>query len=391
MMFKGHSRAVRARKPASNVTKAPLRKGLFSDGIWKCNCDPRLPAQHFQTKNGGNNHGRWCKEPQAYLALSSHRCRTVYVCQLPQTKRCDFFIWDDEARTREAAVVLNNSRSEPYTEPVTPAKETSYGLPTPQTERHIQYPSDGDIETPYTPSKPPRDGIGTSVKPNGNKDDTQYTTATSGMGDDEFFDWPASDDEEINKAVDRASQDASLPETPRKSMKTDALASPGKRRFADISPPQAPGTALSTLTSERNKENDIFMTPATSKKGSNLFTSAPPSTTNTPSRIHYADLSLSPAQDFDLATEILNSLQKALSVPLYTEAREELKEICNRHTMQARGIMKGRDVSRAIVKKKEERILDLQREIEGLRSERETERSAIRSLRQELAVHKQRN
>ena len=40
--------------------KAPL-KGLFADNIWRCNCDPRLPAQRFQTKNGGRNHGRWCQ------------------------------------------------------------------------------------------------------------------------------------------------------------------------------------------------------------------------------------------------------------------------------------------------------------------------------------------
>ena len=50
----------RARNTSYQNEKVPL-KGLFSDGIWKCNCDPRLPAEHFQTKNGGRNHGRWCK------------------------------------------------------------------------------------------------------------------------------------------------------------------------------------------------------------------------------------------------------------------------------------------------------------------------------------------
>ena len=43
----------------SNLLKVPLR-GLFADGVWQCNCDPRVPADHFQTKNGGKNHGRWC-------------------------------------------------------------------------------------------------------------------------------------------------------------------------------------------------------------------------------------------------------------------------------------------------------------------------------------------
>jgi hypothetical protein len=31
------------------------------EGVWHCDCDPRLPADKFQTKNGGKNHGRWCK------------------------------------------------------------------------------------------------------------------------------------------------------------------------------------------------------------------------------------------------------------------------------------------------------------------------------------------
>lgn len=87
-MFRGRGRAGRK----VNRSKVPL-KGLFSDGIWQCkdshppflplpcislliaygaraeadlilgNCDPRLPAQHFQTKNGGKNHGRWCTAP----------------------------------------------------------------------------------------------------------------------------------------------------------------------------------------------------------------------------------------------------------------------------------------------------------------------------------------
>lgn len=55
-MFGGRSKGRRH----GHVDKVSPR-GLFDDGIWKCNCDPRLPADRFQTKNGGKNHGRWCK------------------------------------------------------------------------------------------------------------------------------------------------------------------------------------------------------------------------------------------------------------------------------------------------------------------------------------------
>ena len=59
-MFRGRNKGIRGRGRSGVATKVPL-KGLFADGIWQCNCDPRLSAQHFQTKNGGKNHGRWCR------------------------------------------------------------------------------------------------------------------------------------------------------------------------------------------------------------------------------------------------------------------------------------------------------------------------------------------
>ena len=69
-MFKGRSKASTGRGNYGHKhQKVPL-KGLFADGVWKCNCDPRLPAQHFQTKNGGKNHERWCRPSP--IATSSH-------------------------------------------------------------------------------------------------------------------------------------------------------------------------------------------------------------------------------------------------------------------------------------------------------------------------------
>ncbi|ODH13253.1 hypothetical protein ACO22_07444 [Paracoccidioides brasiliensis] len=67
----------------SRRSSVPLR-GLFVNAVWYCNCEPRRPADHFETKNGGRNHGRW-----------------FYTCSKPQGKRCNFFLWDDEAVARE--------------------------------------------------------------------------------------------------------------------------------------------------------------------------------------------------------------------------------------------------------------------------------------------------
>ena len=38
------------------------KKGVFLSGIWHCDCEPRLPAEKFQTKNGGKNRKFNCFE-----------------------------------------------------------------------------------------------------------------------------------------------------------------------------------------------------------------------------------------------------------------------------------------------------------------------------------------
>ncbi|KAH0563017.1 hypothetical protein GP486_002424, partial [Trichoglossum hirsutum] len=38
--------------------KTPL-KGMVIDGVWMCNCQPRLPVERLQTRKEGVNRGRW--------------------------------------------------------------------------------------------------------------------------------------------------------------------------------------------------------------------------------------------------------------------------------------------------------------------------------------------
>lgn len=74
------------------------KRGLFVNGIWHCDCDTRLPAEKFQCKNGGKNHGRW-----------------FYTCQKSSPSRCSFFMFasnETEARER-AALMSNNNNTEP--------------------------------------------------------------------------------------------------------------------------------------------------------------------------------------------------------------------------------------------------------------------------------------
>lgn len=327
-MFRGHNRGRGRGRGRGSLEKVPL-KGLFSDGTWHCNCEPRLPAEHFQTKNGGKNHGRWCEFPLTYGYSSNI---LVYTCQKPQPRRCNFFLWDDEAKPREAAAVLKNSRSEP----ITPSKDRSRtGSP--------------DIITRYTPSKAPA---------------STQTTSTL----EEVFDWPNSDDDELFRVTDRASM--APPETPRKAIKTDMVASPSKRRHDEME------SGLATPASD-----DVFTTPATGLHDKNLFSAGLISPAETPTHGRFKEIPL--GGDSELATEVLAALS---SIAVDAETRDAVKTVCNKNALRTQGIAKGRDISRLAIKAKDGKIAALQARIAALEAERETNRAVIRHLRRDIEM-----
>ena len=376
-MFKGRSKTrFRGRSGPGAAQKVPL-KGLFTDGVWHCNCDPRLPAQHFQTKNGGKNHGRWCKYLFVILGHTSVDLETlVYTCQQPQPTRCDFFLWGDEAKGREAAVVLNNSRSEPEPAPITPSKPINgTGYMTPQTGNRTRLGSPKS-KTPYTPSKSlsvtrpiPR------IQP--------FIAATDEDSADEFYDWPLSDDDDLSRAADQASSQSQNvmppPETPRKAVKTGISSTPGKRSFNEM---DNGAEAWPTPTSGK-KNDDIFTTPATGGGSKNLFSTPRPGDTPTPAR--FKEITPTVATSSSLTMDILTILESA-QISLPSNARDEIRELCNKQSLFTHGVIKGRDISRGLISKKDEKIVELQSSIEALQSERETSRAVIRHLRRELGV-----
>ncbi|MCJ1388101.1 hypothetical protein MMC18_000945 [Xylographa bjoerkii] len=307
----------------SGAHTVPL-KGLFADGIWQCNCTPRLPAEHFQTKNGGRNHGRW-----------------FYTCQKPQPSRCGFFLWDDEARPREAGAVLLNARSE--------AAAAAASTPT-QPRR---------ASTPSTPSH-------------------ARATATP---PEEFYDWPPSAEEEDGGSLAPGSPSPSqkrMPRPlspPRKAPKTEAPRTPGKRAYGEMAFP-TPSTA-----GKLPDGGDVFTTPTTAPHGRTLFSTASlpsPATTPTPQRFRApADRDAAASA---LEREILDALRES-GVGLGADAQAALRGVCERWELRLRGVQKGREVVRAAVRRKEERIGELVGRVEGLEREREAGRAVVRSLR----------
>ena len=232
------------------------QRGAFINQIWHCDCDPRMPADKFQTKNGGKNHGRW-----------------FYTCQKAQPKRCGFFLWADDAKVREESAVLSNSRSEPQPIPVvvqapqTPRKTTLLQTATPDSRSKLMSARKPAERSPtQSPTKQP----------------------LSNQGKEEDFDWSSSNDEELASAVDTF-------ETPRKTPRTGIITSPTKRYHTTM-----------------NESDDVFTTPSTSKRNGLLSPKA------TPARPHTHNPRTSDLAPDSLASEALIILSST-SLPTSTK------------------------------------------------------------------------
>jgi GRF zinc finger len=309
------------------MNRSPAKKparGAFLAGIWHCDCEPRLPAEHFQTKNGGQNHGRW-----------------FYTCQKSQPKRCKFFLWDDDAKVREESAVLNNARSE--IEPKTPTKPIQ---PARQLNSPHQSPAQQAHQALMTPSS--------------------KTRAASTTSNDSDFYWSASNDQALVEAAQAAAM--APPETPRKTPRTSNFTSPGKWNHSEM---LASNSGLSTSPSN----DDIFNTPRSSHDASGLLS---PAETPVRGKSHAA---VSPPANSSLAADALRILD---SSKLSHEVEQKLVDLLNKHDLRTEGIAKGRDITRLALNNKDAKIVELEARISGLEAERETSKAVIAHLKSDI-------
>ena len=296
------------------------KRGAFIHGIWHCECEPRQPADKFQTKNGGKNHGRW-----------------FYTCQKPQPKRCGFFLWADDAKVREESAVLSNSRSEPEAPPETPRKQPPATQP----------------PTPDTRSKPAPPAFTSATTTS--RDKSQISESTV----DDTFDWSSSADEDLASALDSY-------ETPRKTPRTAIFNSPGKRDHSAM---------INSLD-----DDDVFATPSTSHKpiGTGLL-----SPTVTPLRpLNSTTYNVATSSD-TLSSQVLRLLQSH-NISLPTTTSTALTSLLSSFELQKAGIAKGREISRLAVQAKDRKIAELQSRVVGLEQERETMKTVVGHLKSDI-------
>ncbi|RYP45474.1 hypothetical protein DL769_011459 [Monosporascus sp. CRB-8-3] len=95
--------------------------GLLRDGVWYCNCTPRLPAVQFTVRRETKNKGR-----------------SFYGCpkKRGEGNQCDLFLWAEDARSREVgAVLMTKSPETPGSGRKKLRQTTLHASITPRTDR----------------------------------------------------------------------------------------------------------------------------------------------------------------------------------------------------------------------------------------------------------------
>ncbi|KAI8940134.1 hypothetical protein NX059_003847 [Plenodomus lindquistii] len=313
-------------------------KGMFTNGVWHCDCNPREPAIHFETKKAGPNQGRWFRS-----------------CQKPEGSRCGFFLWDDQAQPREQAALMNNSRSEPT--PITPSKRQ--------------------------PSPPPPYSIGTKPVESSRKRARLIRNDSDDYG---FEQVDADFNSELNQIMTEV-------ETPSKAIKTSDVATPatGRRKLPWQMDQPVPGSSLGLQTplTDRKTATEAAAAFGSSNASRSMFNPSmvdesephragtPSTSCETPTPIRFKN-----AGSEDLVSDIFALLQET-NTRLNSQAEIELRGLLAKYTKSAEGYKRGRDVIRTTVKAKDAKITELNFRINTLEAELEAERAIVKHLQWE--------
>jgi GRF zinc finger len=287
--------------------------------------------------------------------------RWFYTCQESKESGCGFFLWDNDAVSREMRAVINNSRSEPVA-----AMEATPVSGTTTTDRRTV---EGHIEA-------------------GNK----WVADLIKKEEDGFGEWPLLVNDEIplvgaaeEKAVPQSGN--IYPEILRKVAKIDEFSTPGSKRKRDEA------ERWPTPNTGRTDPDDMFTTPSTSRLKGGMWNGneraglMSPSVTPTPARFRVvnhppeAAESLEDQKDYDITKEVIDLLKDQ---PINGHVISAIRQALNKYALKTQGIARGRDITRMALKTKGSKISELEQRIVELQNERELDKVIIRHFKNDM-------
>lgn len=131
-------------------------------------------------------------------------------------------------------------------------------------------------------------------------------------------------------------------------------------------------------------DDDVFFTTPTTSNRSNGLLSPTQTPAQVSSKLVTDEWHGIPDSNSTLTAEALKILAP---IPLNAAIEEQLVDLLNRHDLRTQGIVKGRDIARLAIQGKDKKIAELQARIAGLGAERETCRTVIAHLKQDIGLN----
>ncbi|KAI1385097.1 uncharacterized protein F4822DRAFT_417290 [Hypoxylon trugodes] len=381
-------------------SKVPLN-GVFRNGVWQCNCIPRLPAVQFTVRKNTPNKGR-----------------VFYICQKDRDKKnkCDFFLWSEDAHEREMGAVLSNMRSEAEESPSHRAKRqrTLHESITPATEKRTEktpVTSLAQLDRMLNPETPSTSTRSSTMKANTSsvkepitdpfKDDedelisvldaaSQQNTPSASAGSkrkrsdvEEFSDFSSGEEEELITIANKSAAKSEPQNKRRNAFETPAMGM-GRTYAVDdgMATPLTEKPVRRVLFADPENNANVKREPRTGDS----FTSIPASSlaaqsTPTSSSQISTPSSSQQSSGVTITQEVMSLLEGQI---LDAQVLRTVRGVLDKHAARARDLERGRDASREAVKKAEAHVATLQERVAGLENSRRLDAEARQKTRSEI-------
>ncbi|KAI1490381.1 hypothetical protein F5X96DRAFT_669733 [Biscogniauxia mediterranea] len=382
---------------ARTPSKVPLM-GVFRNGIWYCNCRPRLPAHQFTVKRDTENRGR-----------------TFYTCQHERGKenKCDFWLWAEDARPREINALLSNSRSEYGTpsrrgtlkqmtlhESITPRKEKRHWTEKTPISGAAELAELGIARGETAPhsdnhgsdSSPSREQENEAARPSNVKPEINAARSQEAVcagskrkrleEDDEYGgDFSSGEEDELVALTDSSTRYHDAFATPavatRSTAVDDGIPTPLTERPTRrvlFAVPEDSSAKRQRTNDEPSSSSSSFPTSSSSSRSSSSPSSSQQHASANPAATPGTEAA-------NLTKEVMTLLRdQKLDEPVLRAVRAAL----DRHAAKARGLERGRDASREAVKRAEDRAAQLQRRVAELEEARALDAEVRKKTRIDL-------